>query len=130
FMAYSHIAHDCRVGNNNIFANSVNLGGHVTLEDNIVIGGLVGVHQFVRIGSYSMIGGLTRVNQDIPPYFTTVGNPASVKGVNLTGLIRNNFSREKILVLKKAYNMIYNSGVGLSQALAELENYLHFEEIT
>jgi UDP-N-acetylglucosamine acyltransferase len=128
-MSYVHIAHDCSVGDNNVMANSVNLGGHTEIANNVVIGGLVGIHQFVRVGSFAMIGGLTRVNQDIPPYFTTVGNPAKVEGVNLTGLKRNKFSKERLLRLKDAYTTIYNSNLNLSEAIQKLEEFELTEEI-
>lgn len=120
-MAYVHIAHDCILGNKNILANSVNLGGHCIIDNNCVIGGLTGIHQFVRVGSYSMIGGLTRVNQDIPPYFTTVGNPAKVEGVNIKGLKRHEFSRDEINSLRKAYKLIYRSDISLSDAVEQLK---------
>jgi UDP-N-acetylglucosamine acyltransferase len=128
-MTYVHVAHDCIVGNNNVMANSVNLGGHSLIFNNAVIGGLVGIHQFVRVGSYAMIGGLTRVNQDIPPYFTTVGNPAKVEGVNLTGLKRNKFSKEQLNQLKEIYNIIYHSNLNLSEALNRIEQFEHTTEI-
>lgn len=128
-MAYSHIAHDCTLGNNNILANSVNIGGHCKIENNCVIGGLTGVHQFVRVGSYSMTGGLTRITQDIPPFFTTVGNPAMVEGVNITGLKRNNFTRETIKALKEAYKIIYCSGLTLNESLSRIDEFDKNEEI-
>lgn len=128
-MAYVHVAHDCILGNNNILANSVNLGGHCIIENNVVIGGLTGIHQFVRVGSYSMIGGLTRVTQDVPPFFTTVGNPSKVESVNLTGLKRNEFSKEKINLLRTAYDFIYRSELTLTEALDKVETLEHTEEI-
>jgi len=130
FMTYTHIAHDCMIGNKNIFANAVNLGGHVFIENNIVIGGLTGVHQFSRIGSYAMIGGLTRVERDVPPFFTTVGNPAKVRGVNITGLKRNSFSRDAINSLKKAYKLIYNSDMTLEDALNILKKEENSAEVS
>lgn len=129
FMAYVHIAHDCNIGDFNILANSVNMGGHCVIENNAVIGGLTGIHQFVRVGSYSMIGGLTRVARDIPPFFTTVGNPALVEGLNLKGLRRHDFSKEKILALKKSYELIYKSNLSLKDALEQIEKLYNDEEI-
>lgn len=120
-MAYVHIAHDCIIGDKNILSNSVNLGGHCIIENNCVIGGLTGLHQFVRVGSYSMIGGLTRVNQDVPPFFTTVGNPAKVEGVNIKGLKRHNFSREKINYFIKSYKIIYCSNLTLNESLEQIK---------
>lgn len=129
FMAYVHIAHDCIIGDSNIIANSVNMGGHCVIEDHAVIGGLTGIHQFVRVGSYAMIGGLTRVSRDIPPFFTTVGNPALVEGLNLKGLRRQNFPKEKILALKKAYELIYKSDLSLKEALSQIKSLYKYEEI-
>lgn len=128
-MAYVHVAHDCILGNKNILANSVNLGGHCIIDNNCVIGGLTGIHQFVRVGSYSMIGGLTRVTQDIPPFFTTVGNPAKVEGVNIKGLKRHNFSREKINFFRKAYKTIYCSNLTLNESLNLLSNELFDDDV-
>ncbi len=128
-MAYVHIAHDCVIGNRNIFSNSVNLGGHCLFGDENVIGGLSGIHQFVRVGNHSMIGGLTRVTQDIPSYFTIVGNPAKVEGVNIKGLRRNNFTREQINNLREAYNIIYSSNLPLSESLKKLEELDKNDEI-
>lgn len=129
FMAYVHIGHDCILGNNNILANSVNLGGHCVVENNCVIGGLTGIHQFVRVGSYSMTGGLTRVTQDIPPFFTITGNPAKAEGVNIKGLRRNNFSRDKINNLRNAYKAVYGSNISLSEAISHLKDMNDEEEI-
>jgi UDP-N-acetylglucosamine acyltransferase len=121
FMAYSHIAHDCRVGNNCVFANNATLAGHVTVEDMVVIGGLVAVHQFVRIGNLSIIGGCSKVVQDIPPYSTCDGHPAVVYGLNLIGLRRHKVSREVIKELDSSYKVLFNSGFTLKHAIEELE---------
>ncbi|MBN2830849.1 MAG: acyl-ACP--UDP-N-acetylglucosamine O-acyltransferase [Candidatus Omnitrophica bacterium] len=120
-MAYSHIAHDCRVGNNCVFANNATLAGHVSIEDLAVIGGLVAIHQFVRVGKLSITGGCSKVVQDIPPYSTCDGHPASVYGLNLIGLRRNKVSRESIKELDRAYKIIFNSGFTPKHALEELE---------
>lgn len=106
-MAYSHIAHDCVVGNNNVFANGATLAGHVEVGDRVVIGGLVAIHQFCRIGSYSVIGGCSKVVQDIPPFSMCDGHPARVYGINLVGLRRGNFSRDKINSLKKVFKILF-----------------------
>ena len=121
FMAYSHIAHDCRVGNNCVFANTATLAGHVTIEDMVVIGGLVAIHQFVRVGSLSIIGGCSKVVQDIPPYSTCDGHPAVVYGLNLVGLRRHKVSRDTIKELDSAYKILFNSGFTAKHALEELE---------
>ncbi|PIP19674.1 MAG: acyl-[acyl-carrier-protein]--UDP-N-acetylglucosamine O-acyltransferase [Candidatus Omnitrophica bacterium CG08_land_8_20_14_0_20_41_16] len=122
FMAYSHIAHDCRVGNNCVFANNATLAGHVTIEDMAVIGGLVAIHQFVRVGSLSIIGGCSKVVQDIPPYSTCDGHPAVVYGLNLVGLRRHKVPRDTIKELGRAYKIIFNSGFTATHALEKLEN--------
>ena len=119
-MAYSHVAHDCRVGNNCVFANNATLAGHVTIEDMAVIGGLVAIHQFVRVGSLSIIGGCSKVVQDIPPYSTCDGHPAVVYGLNLVGLRRHKVSRDTIKELDRAYKILFNSGFTAKHALEEL----------
>lgn len=121
FMAYSHIAHDCRVGNGCVFANNGTLAGHVTVEDKAVIGGLVAIHQFVRVGKLAIIGGLSKVIQDIPPYSTCDGHPARVYGLNLIGLRRSNFTKEAITQLNKAFKILFHSQLSLKSAIGELE---------
>lgn len=121
FMAYSHIAHDCRVGSGCIIANNGTLAGHVTVEDKAVVGGLVAVHQFVRIGVLSIIGGCSKVVQDIPPYSTCDGHPARVYGLNLIGLRRNNISRESMHQLNHAFKILFNSGLSLKHAIEKLK---------
>lgn len=120
FMAYSHVAHDCKVGNLCVIANGGTFAGHVTIEDKAVIGGLVAIHQFVRVGALSIIGGCSKVVQDIPPYSTCDGHPARIYGLNLVGLRRNNISREAIHQLNHAYKILFNSGFLSKFALAEL----------
>ncbi|MCX5714699.1 MAG: acyl-ACP--UDP-N-acetylglucosamine O-acyltransferase [Candidatus Omnitrophica bacterium] len=119
-MAYSHIAHDCKIGNNCVFANNATLAGHVTAEDKSVIGGLVAVHQFVHLGILSIIGGCSKVVQDIPPYSTCDGHPARVYGLNLVGLRRNNISRDSIRGLNHAFDILFNSGISVKHALERL----------
>jgi UDP-N-acetylglucosamine acyltransferase len=116
-MAYSHVAHDCKLGNNIIMANSVALGGHIVIGDHAILGGIVGVHQFVKIGAYSIIGGLSAVSLDIPPYVSAAGNRAQLYGLNLVGLKRNGFSDEIINNLKKAYKIIFRSGLRLEESI-------------
>lgn len=117
FMAYAHVAHDCVVGNHCIIANSGTLAGHVTIEDNVVIGGLTAIHQFVRAGRLSIIGGCSKVVQDIPPFSTCDGHPAEVYGLNLVGLRRNAVSKESIEHLRRVYKLLFNSGHTVSHAL-------------
>lgn len=121
FMAYSHVAHDCRVGSHCVFANNATLAGHVVVEDRAVIGGLVAVHQFVQVGTLSIIGGCSKVVQDIPPYSTCDGHPARVYGLNLTGLRRHNVSRESIKELRHVYSVLFNSGLSIKHALQSLK---------
>jgi len=117
FMAYSHVAHDCKIGNHVILANAATLAGHIKIEDYAIVGGLVGVHQFVRLGCHCIIGGGSGVNQDIPPYMMANGQRAKLYGLNIVGLKRHNFSNEAISNLKKAYHIIFRSGLTVKKAL-------------
>ncbi len=121
-MAYSHVAHDCVVGNGNVFANSATLAGHVTIQDNVILGGLVAIHQFTTIGSYSMLGGGTLVGLDIPPYMiaTSGKRDATLRGLNLIGLKRRGFSDESISNLKKAYKTLFMAGLKQPDAIAKI----------
>ncbi|MBI3991143.1 MAG: acyl-ACP--UDP-N-acetylglucosamine O-acyltransferase [Candidatus Omnitrophica bacterium] len=121
FMAYSHIAHDCIVGNNCVIANNGTLAGHVTIEDKAVVGGLSAIHQFVRIGMLSIIGGCSKVVQDIPPYSTCDGHPARVYGLNLTGLRRNSVSQDSIEELGDAFRIIFNEGLTAKHAIDKVK---------
>lgn len=121
FMAYSHVAHDCCVGNHCVIANNGTLAGHVTIEDKAVIGGIVAIHQFVRVGMLSIIGGCSKVVQDIPPYSTCDGHPARIYGLNLIGLRRNNVSKETIHQLNHAFKILFNSGLSPKHAAGQLE---------
>jgi UDP-N-acetylglucosamine acyltransferase len=116
-MAYSHVAHDCKLGNNIIMANSVALGGHIIIGDHAILGGIVAVHQFVKIGEYAIIGGQSAVGQDIPPYVMAQGNRAKLYGLNLVGLKRKGFNDAVITKLKKAYKIIFRSGLMQNEAL-------------
>jgi UDP-N-acetylglucosamine acyltransferase len=116
-MAYSHVAHDCKLGNNIIMANSAGLAGHIVIEDHAILGGIVGVHQHVRIGAYAMIGGQSAIVQDIPPYVSAAGNRAQLYGLNTIGLKRRGFSDETINKLKKAYKIIFRSGMTIEDAI-------------
>lgn len=123
-MAYVHIAHDCTIGNDIIFANNVALSGHVNVDDFANLGGYAVVHQFCNIGSYSFVAAVAGVGKDVPPYVLVSGQPASVYGLNLVGLKRNGFSEETISRLRKAYNVIYRQGLTVPQAMTELEKML------
>jgi len=121
FMAYSHVAHDCVIGNHCVLANAGTLAGHVTLEDNAVIGGLSAVHQFVRLGRLSIVGGCTKVVQDIPPFSTCDGHPAKVYSLNLIGLRRAKISRETVKALKQAFKLLFFSGLTKTNAIERVE---------
>ncbi len=123
-MAYSHVAHDSRLGNHITMANSVALGGHIVIEDYAILGGMAAVHQFVRIGAYAIVGGLTGVGMDIPPYVTASGSSAQLYGLNLVGLKRRGFSDETISTLKKAYKIVFRSGMTLEEALKKVQTEL------
>jgi UDP-N-acetylglucosamine acyltransferase len=120
FLAYSHIAHDCDVGNRVIFSNNGTLGGHVVVQEYAVLGGLTAVHQFCRIGKHSITGGCTKIVQDVPPYMIVDGNPCEVRGINLVGLERRGFSPDAIRALKEAYRILYRAKLNTKQALEEL----------
>lgn len=121
FMAYSHVAHDCRVGSGCIIANNGTLAGHVTVDDKVVIGGLAAIHQFVRVGRLSIIGGCSKVITDIPPFSTCDGHPARVYGLNIIGLKRNGIPRESILQLDRAFKILFNSGLSMRNALERVK---------
>lgn len=121
FMAYSHIAHDCVVGNNCVIANNGTLAGHVAIEDKAVIGGLAAIHQFVRVGKLSIIGGCSKVVQDIPPYSTCDGHPARVYGLNIVGLKRHNTARDSIGLLNRAFKILFAEGLTAKHALQKIE---------
>lgn len=137
-MTYVHIAHDCVIGDDVIIANSVQMAGHVTVHDRAIISGLVPIHQFVRIGTYAFVGGGSRVNQDVPPYTKAAGNPVHLYGLNSVGLQRAGFAPEVKLALKRAYRLVFNSDLTVSQGVArarvelpevpEVEAFLRFIE--
>ncbi len=126
-MSYVHLAHDCQIGNNVILANGVQLAGHVIIDDKATVSGLSAVHQFVRIGRNSFIGGCSRVSKDIPPFLKAVGNPVRLYGLNSVGLQRNGFSEDVVRELKRAYRLFFRSDLNLTQAMrraeAELEGF-------
>lgn len=120
-MAYTHVAHNCVVGNNVIMSNAATLAGHVLVEDRAVIGGLTGVHQFVKIGRNAMIGGASKVVQDVVPYTIVDGHPAKVSGLNSVGISRAGIPLDSRRNIKKAYKLLYRSGLSLAQAIAVIE---------
>jgi UDP-N-acetylglucosamine acyltransferase len=120
FMAYSHVAHDCRVGNHVILANAATLAGHVVVDDHAILGGLSGVHQFTRIGCHAMISGGSVVVQDIAPFVIAQGDRAKPAGLNLVGLKRRGFSESALRDLKKAYKLVFRSGLRLEEALEKI----------
>jgi len=123
-MAYAHVAHDCSIGNHVILANAVNMAGHVLIEDSVVVGGIVAIHQFTRIGCHAMIGGGFRATKDIPPYVLAGMEPLVFTGLNIVGLKRRNFPPETIDVLDRAYHLIYNSNLNVTQALEKIKEEL------
>ncbi len=129
-MSYVHLAHDCHVGNGVILANGVQLAGHVVIDDKATISGLSAVHQFVRIGRYSFIGGMSRVSKDIPPFLKAVGNPVRLYGLNGVGLQRNGFADDVVRELKRAYRLFFRSDLNLSQAIERADTELErFPEV-
>lgn len=119
-MAYVHVAHDCLVGHHTIIANATQLGGHVHIGDWVVLGGLTGVHQFVRVGAHAMAGFQTRLSQDVPPFVNAVGNPAQAQGINAEGLRRRGYTDERITQIKRMYRALYRQGLSLADAKASL----------
>ncbi len=114
FMTGVHIAHDCKINNNNIFVNQVTLGGHVNILDNVVVGGLSAVIQFVTIGSYSMIGGMSGIDKNVLPFSLAIGNRAKLRGLNLVGIRRNNFNKDEIKKIYSIHDSFVNNKINLS----------------
>lgn len=123
-MSYVHLAHDCHLGDGVILANGVQLAGHVRIEDRATISGLSAVHQFVRIGRHSFIGGCSRVSKDIPPFLKAVGNPVKLYGLNTVGLQRAGFDEATVRELKRAYRLFFDSDLNITQALERAEQDL------
>ena len=128
FMTGAHIAHDCIIGNNNIFVNQVTLGGHVNIMNNIVIGGLSAVIQFVTIGSYSMIGGMSGIDKNVIPFSLAIGNRAKLRGLNLVGIRRNNFNKLEINRIKNIHDQ-YINGINLKDNEKVDSIYLEYNKI-
>ncbi|HKS10058.1 MAG TPA: acyl-ACP--UDP-N-acetylglucosamine O-acyltransferase [Pyrinomonadaceae bacterium] len=121
FMVGVHVAHNCVVGDDNIFANEVALAGHITIEDRVFLSNGVGAHQFVRMGRFAMVGGKSKIVQDVLPFFITDGNPPRVRGLNTVGLTRAGFSEEAKRTLKNAYRTLFKSAAPLAEVLEELD---------
>lgn len=128
FMANSHVGHDCKVGSNNVFANSAALAGHVTIDNNVILGGIVGIHQFVRIGSFVMLSGGSMVGHDIPPYCIGQGDRCFLRGVNTIGLQRAGFTDEEVSAVKKTYRLLFSSVGGLAEKVKGLPQELRAME--
>ena len=123
-MAYAHIAHDCRIGNQCVFANNATLAGHVHVDDWAIFGGFTGAHQFCRIGAHSFLGMYAGTSRHVPAYTMISGQPPSPKGINSEGLKRRGFSAEQIRNIRNAYRVVYRSGLKLTEAIAELEGQI------
>jgi len=124
FLAYCHIAHDCRLGDDIIMSNVGTLAGHVTVGDRAVIGGLVAIHQFCRIGKFSMTGGCSKVVQDIPPYMIGDGNPAETRTINKVGMERHGISEEAQAAMKTAYRILFREKLNIPNAVTRIESEL------
>ena len=124
FLAYSHIGHDCDVGDAVIFSNNGTLAGHVQVGDHAIMGGLTAVHQFCRLGRYAITGGCSKIVQDVPPFMIADGNPAKVRGINVVGLERNGFAPETIKTIKEAFRLIYRSKYNTRQAVEAIQQEL------
>jgi UDP-N-acetylglucosamine acyltransferase len=120
-MAYVHVAHDCQVGNNTIMANNATLAGHVNIGDHVILGGFTLVHQFCAVGAHSFSAMGTAIGKDVPPYVLVAGQPASPRGLNNEGLKRHGFDGETVELLRKAYRIVYRSGLKADEATAELD---------
>ena len=128
-MAYVHIAHDCRVGNRTVFANCASLAGHVLIEDHVILGGFTLIHQYCRVGAHCMTGINTVSFKDIPPYVLAAGNTAVPHGINLRGLKRRKFKPETIEAIRRAYKMVYRSGLKLEEAIVQIKEMTDIPEI-
>jgi UDP-N-acetylglucosamine acyltransferase len=131
FLAYSHIGHDCTVGDSVVFSNNGTLAGHVEVGDHAVMGGLTAVHQFCRIGRFAITGGCSKIVQDVPPFLIADGNPAEIRGVNLIGLERAGYAPESVKAIKEAFRLIYRSKLNTRQAIEAVRNQIEpREEVT
>ncbi|WP_315862247.1 acyl-ACP--UDP-N-acetylglucosamine O-acyltransferase [Picosynechococcus sp. PCC 7003] len=121
-MAYVHVAHNCVLENNIIIANNVAIAGHVEIESRAVIGGMLGIHQFVHIGKMAMLGGMSRIDRDVPPFMLVEGNPSKVRSLNLVGLKRSGLTPAEMGLLKQAFRLLYRSDLKTSEAIAQLSH--------
>jgi len=124
FMAYAHVAHDSTIGNKVVMANCAALAGHIRIDDDAILGGLVAVHQWARIGRMAMIGGVSGVAQDVPPFCIASGERAKLYGLNLVGLKRHGFSEQQIADLKKTYRLLFRAGLTLKAAIEAVQKEL------
>ncbi len=129
FMNYAHVAHDCIIGSFTVFANGATLAGHVLINDHATIGAYSGIHQFCRVGPYAFLGGYTVATKDVLPFSRTVGNRARLYGINTVGLVRREFSRERITNLRHAFRILQQSKLNVSQALERLEEESGSEDV-
>ena len=120
-MAYTHVAHDCVVGNHTTLANNATLAGHVELGDWVTVGGLTGIHQFVKVGAHAMLGFQSAVSQDVPPFMLVDGNPLAVRGINAVGLRRRDFDNARIAAVKQMHKLLYREGKTLEQARGAID---------
>jgi UDP-N-acetylglucosamine acyltransferase len=124
FLAYSHIGHDCTVGDDVVFSNNGTLAGHVQVGHHAVMGGLTAVHQFCRIGRFAITGGCSKIVQDVPPFMIADGNPAQIRGINLVGLERKQFPAESVKLIKEAFRLIYRAKLNTRQAIEAIRKEL------
>ena len=124
YLAYSHVGHDCTVGDEVVFSNNGTLAGHVQVGDNAVMGGLTAVHQFCRIGRFAITGGCSKIVQDVPPFMIADGNPATIRGVNVVGLERKGLPAETVKMIKEAFRIIYRSKYNTGQAVEAIQREL------
>lgn len=124
FLAYTHVAHDCQLGSHIVMSNNATLAGHVIMEDYVIMGGFAAVHQFCRLGKMAMIGGYSRIVQDVVPFTITEGNPAAARTINKVGLQRNGVSEEAQTALRRAYKLLFREGLTIAKAIEQMENDL------
>ena len=124
FLAYSHVGHDCTVGDDVVFSNNGTLAGHVQVGHHAVMGGLTAVHQFCRIGRFAITGGCSKIVQDVPPFMIADGNPAQIRGINLVGLERKQFPAESVKLIKEAFRLIYRAKLNTRQAIEAIRKEL------
>lgn len=120
-MSYAHVAHDCIVGSNTVFANSVGISGHVEVGDWAILGGLAGVNQFLKIGPHAMVGGMTHIGHDVPAFVIVSGQPAAVRSVNTIGLERRGFEKSTVKVIREAFKILYKRQLSLQDAIKQIE---------